>query len=93
LVTIDGGMYRLYTRNTTGTGGSRCSGVSQWLQFYSIRTTAQTCGTITVSDHFAAWAAAGMQLGAVLEASSLVETGGGTGSINFPIANVVRTAP
>ena len=36
----------------------------------------------------AAWAAAGMTLGSVLEASILVEVGGGSGSIVFPTANV-----
>ena len=88
MVTIDGGSYILYTRPTSGTGGSRCSGVSSWTQFYSVRTTARTCGQITISDHFAAWANAGMTLGSVLEASILVEVGGGTGSIDFPTATV-----
>ena len=37
----------------------------------------------------AAWAAANkMTLGAVLEASVLIEAGGGTGNISFPTANV-----
>jgi len=87
-VTIDGGSYILYTRNTSGTGGSRCGSTSSWLQFYSIRQTARTCGRITISDHFDAWNKAGMMLGNVLEASILVEVGGGTGSIQFPVANV-----
>ncbi|HMF44011.1 MAG TPA: glycoside hydrolase family 11 protein, partial [Polyangia bacterium] len=91
MATIDGGSYILYTRPTSGTGGSRCSGVSNWTQFYSVRTTSRTCGQITISDHFAAWAAAGMTLGNVLEASILVETGGGSGTINFPIANVTTS--
>jgi hypothetical protein len=90
-VTIDGGDYILYTRNTTGTGGNRCGNVSSWIQFYSVRKTSRTCGRITISDHFAAWAAAGMTLGSVLEASILVEAGGGTGSIQFPTANVTAS--
>ena len=87
---IDGGTYNLYLRNTTGTGGNRCgSSVTSWQQFYSIRQTARTCGTISISQHFAAWAATNkMTLGSVLEASVLVEVGGGTGSIAFPTANV-----
>ena len=87
-VMIDGGMYTLYTRATTGTGGNRCGNVSSWTQFYSVRQTARTCGQISISDHFSAWAAAGMTLGSVLEASILIEAGGGTGSIAFPTANV-----
>ena len=44
---IDGGTYQLYTRNTTGTGGSKCgSSVTSWAQFYSIRKTARTCGQL-----------------------------------------------
>jgi len=87
-VTIDGGSYTLYTRPTTGTGGNRCGNVSSWTQFYSVRQTARTCGQISISDHFSAWATAGMTLGSVLEASILIEAGGGTGSIDFPTANV-----
>ena len=85
---IDGGMYTLYTRPTSGTGGSKCSGVSNWTQFYSVRQTARQCGQISISQHFAAWAAAGMTLGKMDQAQILVEVGGGSGSISFPMANV-----
>ena len=63
------------------------------MQFYSIRNTARTCGQITISDHFKAWAAAGMTLGNMDQAQILVETGGGTGSIEFPIANMTASTP
>jgi hypothetical protein len=90
--TIDGGTYNLLLRSTTGTGGNRCGNVTSWNQFYSIRTAKRTCGQITISDHFSAWANAGMTLGNVLEASILVEVGpGGTGSIDFPVANVTSS--
>jgi hypothetical protein len=86
---IDGGTYNLLLRPTTGTGGNRCgSSVTQWNQYYSIRTKARTCGQISISQHFAAWNAQGMTLGSVLEASILVEAGGGTGTVSFPVANV-----
>ena len=88
-VTIDGGTYNLYTRATTGTGGSNCgSSVSSWNQFYSIRQTARQCGQISITQHFAAWAAAGMTLGLMNEAQVLIEVGGGSGTINFSTANV-----
>jgi hypothetical protein len=87
-VTIDDGQYILYLRNTTGTGGSKCSGVSSWSQFYSVRKTARSCGQISITEHFKAWAAAGMTLGKMDQAQILVEVGGGSGSIDFPIANV-----
>jgi endo-1,4-beta-xylanase len=86
--TIDGEVYKLFQNKTSGTGGSRCSGVSQWDQFWSIRQKARQCGTITISEHFKAWEAAGLQMGGLLEAKILVETGGGSGSIDFPVAKV-----
>jgi endo-1,4-beta-xylanase len=87
--TIDGESYKLFQNKTNGTGGSRCSGVSQWDQYWSIRQKARQCGTITISDHFKAWEAAGLAMGgSLLEAKILVETGGGTGSIDFPVAKV-----
>jgi hypothetical protein len=92
-VTIDGGQYILYTRNTSGTGGSKCPGVSNWVQFYSVRMTARTCGQISVTEHFKAWAAAGMTLGKMDQAQLLVEVGGGQGSVDFPVANMTLQAP
>ena len=86
--TIDGGTYTLYTRPTSGTGGSKCSGVSSWTQFYSVRQTARQCGQISITEHFKAWAAAGMTLGKMDQAQILVEVGGGSGSVSFPVANV-----
>ena len=85
---IDGEDYKLFRNSTTGTGGSRCSGVSSWDQFWSIRQSARQCGTISVTQHFDAWKAAGMTMGTLLEVKILVEVGGGTGSIEFPVANV-----
>jgi hypothetical protein len=87
-VAIDGENYKIFSNSTTGTGGSRCSGTSNWMQFWSIRQKARQCGTITITKHFDAWKAAGMTLGNLLEAKILVEVGGGTGSISFPVATV-----
>lgn len=85
---IDGETYELFSNTTTGSGGSRCSGVTSWNQFWSIRQKARQCGTITLTQHFDAWKAAGMTLGNMLEAKILVEVGGGAGTISFPVANV-----
>jgi hypothetical protein len=87
-VTVDGEAYKLFQNRTNGTGGSRCSGVSQWDQYWSIRQSARQCGTITISEHFRAWENAGLMLGGLLEAKILVETGGSNGSIEFPLAKV-----
>jgi endo-1,4-beta-xylanase len=88
-VPIDGGTYIMYTRPTTGTGGTRCSGVTDWMQYYSVRKTARACGVISLSEHFRAWQALGMDMtGELLEAKILVEVGGGVGNVQLPIANV-----
>jgi endo-1,4-beta-xylanase len=86
-VTIDGGSYALYSGTMSSTGDSSCRG-SVWSLFYSVRQTARTCGQISITQHFDAWKAAGMKLGNLLEVKVLVEVGGGTGSIDVPIANV-----
>ena len=85
--TIDGETYKLFSNQTNGTGGSRCN-QSSWGQFWSVRQKARQCGTITISDHFKAWDAAGMKLGSMIEAKILVETGGGSGSVDFAVADM-----
>jgi len=85
---IDGGTYNLYTRPASG---SSIDGATSWTQFYSIRQTARQCGQISITEHFDAWAAAGMVLGNMEEAKVLVEAGGGSGSIVFPTAIVTAT--
>jgi endo-1,4-beta-xylanase len=87
---IDGATYNFYSINTSGTAGANaCSGsVSQWKQYWSVRQTQRQCGTISVSQHFAAWAAKGMTLGNMLQAQISVEVGGGQGTINFPTASM-----
>jgi hypothetical protein len=92
-VDLDGGTYIIYSRNTSGTGGSRCSGVSNWTQYYSVRKTARQCGTISLSQHFDAWVSLGGSLGTLLEAKILIETGGGSGTADFPLAEVTATNP
>ena len=92
--TIDGATYYLTTSTTTGTGGSSCEAghTGSWTNITSTRKTARQCGTITVSDHFAAWVAQGWNLGTLASVHINVEVGGGTGSIQFPVANVTTTS-
>jgi hypothetical protein len=93
--TIDGATYYLSSTTTTGTGGANAceSGHSgSWTQIHSTRSAAHTCGTVTVSDHFAAWAAQGWSLGSLTMVHINVEVGGGTGKIDFPVANVTATS-
>ncbi|MET0793624.1 MAG: glycoside hydrolase family 11 protein [Polyangiaceae bacterium] len=93
--TIDGGTYSLAMLTTTGTGGANAceSGHSGgWTQMISTRKTARQCGTVTVSDHFAAWAKQGWSLGTLSSVHINVEVGGGQGSIDFPVANVTTSS-
>jgi endo-1,4-beta-xylanase len=87
-ITVDGGTYNVFTHTQTNqpaiTGGN-----ATFVQFFSVRQTARTCGTITISEHFAQWATLGMQLGNLEEARILVEVGGGgNGTIDFTTATV-----
>jgi hypothetical protein len=59
-----------------------------WTQLLSVRSAPRDCGTITVSDHFAAWAAQGWSVGDVSSIHINVEVGGGSGTIKFPTATV-----
>jgi endo-1,4-beta-xylanase len=90
-LSIDDGKYTMCVRNTSGTGGDRCGGAGSWNQYYSIRQSNRTCGTISVTEHFKAWTAAGNKLGNMLEVKILLEVGGGQGSVDFPVANVMKT--
>jgi len=93
--TIDGATYSLSSQMTMGTGGANAceSGhTGSWLQIHSTRKTARQCGTVTVSDHFAAWEQQGWMLGTLSMVHINVEVGGGTGSMDFPVANVTTTS-
>lgn len=84
--TIDGEVYKFYSGSFNGTGGSRCT--TPFTQNWSVRQKARSCGTISISKHFEEWAKVGMAVDQLLEAKVLVEAGGGTGSVEFPVANV-----
>ena len=86
---IDGGTYIMYTRPTTGTGGTRCTGVTNWIQYYSVRRTARACGVISLTEHFNAWQSVNMDMtGDLLEARSSSRSEAVSGTSQLPIANV-----
>jgi hypothetical protein len=94
-ITVDGAEYYISTSTTTGTGGANAceqGHTGSWTNMTSTRKKARQCGTVTVSDHFAAWAQQGWNLGSLASVHINVEVGGGTGSIQFPVANVTTTS-
>jgi hypothetical protein len=95
MVTIDGASYYLSTSQTNGTGGANACEAGHsggWTNITSTRASAHQCGTVTVSDHFKAWAAQGWNLGSLASVHINVEVGGGSGSIQFPVANVTTSS-
>jgi hypothetical protein len=86
--TIDGEVYKFFAGNTNGTGGSRCAGGGSFQQYWSVRQKGRQCGVMTITKHFEEWKKVGMNMDNILEAKILVETGGGQGTVEFPLANV-----
>jgi len=90
-VTIDGGTYDIF--RTTRTNQPSIIGTATFPQFWSVRTSRRTSGTISVTQHFNAWESRQMQMGLMHEVMLLVEGFQSNGSGGATLNSLTMTPP
>lgn len=83
--TSDGATYEIW--ENTRTNEPSIEGTSTFNQYISVRSSARTSGTVTLENHFTAWANAGMDLGTMNLQVIAVESWNGAGSASQTVSN------
>ena len=79
-ITVDGGTYDVY--ETTRVNQPSIDGNTTFQQYWSVRTSKRTSGTISVTEHFKQWERMGMRMGKMYEVALTVEGYQSSGSAN-----------
>lgn len=92
-VTIDGGSYDIY--ETTRVQEPSIIGTSTFQQYWSVRTSKKTSGTVSVSQHFKTWEKMGMKMGKMYEVATTVEgyQSSGTADVHKNILTIGGSIP
>lgn len=84
-VSSDGGSYNIY--ENTRINEPSIVGTSTFNQYISVRQSKRSSGTVTVANHFNAWASYGMNLGTLSYQVVAIEGWGGEGEATQTVSN------
>jgi len=85
-VTSDGSEYTIFTHEQVNQPSIQ--GTATFNQFISVRQSGRTSGTVTVANHFNAWASLGMELGTLNYQIVAVESLSGSGQATITVSGI-----